>query len=131
MADAHNPPNPPLSPRILRLDWGLMEIEGAAPGKDFVVYPGGSHPWDWAEHGTRHNPGIQPGDVRELLDRNAEVVVLSLGMQRRLQIAPPTLELLREAGVAVHVDETPAAVELYNTLTAGPRPVGGLFHSTC
>jgi hypothetical protein len=131
MTDAHDPTDPLPSPRILRLDWGLMEIEGAAPGKDFVLYPGGGHPWDWAVHGTRHNPGVQPGEVRELLDRGAEVVVLSLGMDRRLQIAPQTLELLREAGVEVHADETRAAVELYNTLTAGPRPVGGLFHSTC
>ncbi|MER6997702.1 MTH938/NDUFAF3 family protein [Streptomyces sp. NPDC000410] len=131
MTDADDPTSSLLSPRIIRLERGLMEVEGVTPGKDFVLYPGGGHAWDWAEHGTRHDPGIQPGDVRELLGRGAEVVVLSLGMDRRLRIAPPTLELLREAGAEVHVDETPAAVELYNTLTAGPRPVGGLFHSTC
>lgn len=56
-----------------------MEVEGISPGKDFVLYPGGGHAWDWAVHGTRHAPGIQPGDVRELLGRGVGAVVLGLG----------------------------------------------------
>ncbi|MFE6906213.1 Mth938-like domain-containing protein [Streptomyces erythrochromogenes] len=119
------------SARISRLEWGVMEVEGLAPGKDFVLYPGGGHPWNWAVHGTRHSPGIQPGDVCELLERGALVVVLSLGMQERLGVAPPTAELLRQAGVEVHAKETRAAAALYNSLAAAGRPVGGLFHSTC
>ncbi|MFD6108816.1 Mth938-like domain-containing protein [Streptomyces yangpuensis] len=125
------PPCTERSPRISRLEWGLMEAEGLSAGKDFVLYPGGGHPWDWAVHGTRHCPGVQPGDARELLERGARVVVLSLGMDERLAVAPPTLELLRQAGAEVHVKETRAAVALYNTLAAAGRPVGGLFHSTC
>ena len=31
-------------------------------GKDFKLYPGGGREWDWNETGTRHVPGIQPGD---------------------------------------------------------------------
>ncbi|WP_078848388.1 MULTISPECIES: MTH938/NDUFAF3 family protein [unclassified Streptomyces] len=119
------------SPGISRLEWGVMEVEGLPPGKDFVLYPGGGHPWDWAAHGTRHSPGVQPGDVRELLERGATVLVLSLGMDERLRIAPPTLELLRQTGVEVHVRETRAAAALYDSLAADGRPVGGLFHSTC
>ncbi|MFJ9936398.1 Mth938-like domain-containing protein [Streptomyces virginiae] len=119
------------SPVISRLEWGVMEVEGLPPGKDFVLYPGGGHPWDWAAHGTRHSPGVRPGDVRELLERGATVLVLSLGMDERLRIAPPTLELLRQTGVEAHVRETRAAAALYNSLAAGGRPVGGLFHSTC
>jgi hypothetical protein len=107
-----------------------MEVEGLAPGKDFMLYPGGGRPWDWGAHGTRHDPGIQPADVRELLDRGATVVVLSQGMERRLKTMPATMALLAEAGVVVHTEETTAAVALYNRL-ASTEPVGGLFHSTC
>ena len=107
-----------------------MEIEGVGSGKDFKLFPGGGRPWDWGETGTRHVPGIQPADVEELLERGARVVVLSRGMNRALQVCPATLELLRDRGIEVHVEETRAAVELYNRL-AGNRPVGGLFHSTC
>lgn len=118
------------SPRVTAISWGRMEVEGIGSGKDFKLYPGGGREWDWRETGTRHVPGIQPADVEELLEHGARVVVLSRGMQLRLETCPETLDLLRERGVAVHVEETGAAVELYNRL-AETEPVGGLFHSTC
>ena len=118
------------SPRITRVSWGRMEVEGLGQGKDFKLYPGGGREWDWAETGTQHVPGIQPSDVQELLDHSARAVVLSRGMQRMLQVCPETLELLRGRGVAFHVEETRAAVDLYNKL-AEDELVGGLFHSTC
>jgi hypothetical protein len=118
------------SPRITGLSWGRMEVEGLGRGKDFKLYPGGGRAWDWTETGTQHVPGIQPSDVQELLDRGARVVVLSRGMQLALQICPETLELLSSRGVAYHIEETRAAVELYNKLAESER-VGGLFHSTC
>lgn len=107
-----------------------MEVEGLGAGKDFKLYPGGGCTWDWGEHGTRHEPGIQPLDVRELIDRGATVVVLSQGMHGQLRTMPDTLAVLADAQVEVHVAETTAAVERYNELV-GHAPVGGLFHSTC
>lgn len=118
------------SPRITHVSWGRMEVEGLPPGKDFKLYPGGGREWDWGEHGTRHEPGIQPADVQELLDHGCTTVVLSRGMELRLHTMPETLELLRKHGVEVHMEETRAAVEVYNRM-AGEAAVGGLFHSTC
>jgi hypothetical protein len=107
-----------------------MAVEGLGVGKDFKLYPGGGREWDWAETGTRHNPGIQFSDVRELLEHGATTVVLSRGMDMVLEVDPRTVEILEERAVTVHVLDTRAAVELYNKL-AEDRPVGGLFHSTC
>ncbi|MGI5321768.1 Mth938-like domain-containing protein [Actinomadura nitritigenes] len=118
------------SPRITHVSWGRMEVEGLPPGKDFKLYPGGGREWDWREHGTRHEPGIQPADVQELLDHGCTTVVLSRGMELRLHTMPETLELLQKHGVEVHMDETNAAVDMYNSLI-GETAVGGLFHSTC
>ncbi|MFC4063429.1 Mth938-like domain-containing protein [Actinoplanes subglobosus] len=119
------------SPRILSIAWGRMEVEGLGVGKDFKVYPGGGRPWDWSETGTRHSPGIQPGDVEELLTQGATHVVLSRGMQLQLQVDPRTHTLLTERGITVHVAETTEAVEIYNDLAASGAAVAGLFHSTC
>lgn len=118
------------APRIAHVAWGEMAVDGVGTGKDFKVYPGGGRVWDWRETGTRHVPGVQPADVTELLDHGASVVVLSRGMQARLQVAPETLQLLHGEGVRVHVEDTLEAVELYNRLAAA-EPAGGLFHSTC
>jgi hypothetical protein len=107
-----------------------MVVEGLGEGKDFKLFPGGGRAWDWRETGTAHEPGIQPSDVQELLDHGATVIVLSRGMQRRLQTCPETLELLQSKGVAYHIEETATAVALYNAV-AETEPVGGLFHSTC
>jgi hypothetical protein len=107
-----------------------MDVEGLGVGKDYKLYPGGGREWDWSETGTRHVPGIQVADVEELLAHGATVVVLSLGMDQRLQVDPATLRYLEERGVEVHVVETREAVKLYNEL-AGNAAVGGLFHSTC
>lgn len=119
-----------LCPKIVAISWGRMEVDGLAPGKDFKLYPGGGREWDWSETGTRHSPGIQPEDVEELLRHGADTIVLSRGMESRLEVDPRTLKLLEERGVAVRVAETLRAVELYNSL-ADTQPVGGLFHSTC
>lgn len=121
---------PARSPRIQELSWGRMTVEGLGAGKDFKLYPGGGRPWDWTETGTRHEPGIQPADVEELLDNGATRVVLSEGFDRRLRVDPATLRFLEERRVEVHVARTDEAVEFYNTLAAR-EPVGGLFHSTC
>ena len=121
---------PDRSPRITRLTWGRLEVEGHPTFKDAKLYPGGARAWDWRETGTEHTPGIQPSDVRELLDHGAEVVILSTGMLGRLRVHPETLALLRQEAVPVHVLGTRDAVQRYNDLAATER-VGGLFHSTC
>ncbi len=121
------------SPPIANLSWGTVEVDepGEAPSyKDAKLWPGGSRGWDWNETGTSHVPGVQPADVEELVERGAEVVILSRGQNRRLQVKDETLEWLDEQGVDVEVLETNEAVRRYNEL-AGDRKVGALIHSTC
>jgi hypothetical protein len=75
-------------------------------------------------------PGIQPPDIRELIEHGAKTVVLSKEIWERLQVCPETLEVLAENGIEVEVLQTEMAVERFNNLREGV-PVGGLFHSTC
>lgn len=108
-----------------------MEIEGQERAiKDAKLYPGGVREWDWNETGTRHNPGIQPADVQELLDHGAKVVVFGKGFHQRLQVKSETLQMLEDRGIQVHALETEKAVKLYNELREH-SVVGALIHSTC
>jgi hypothetical protein len=118
------------SPRIMALAWGKIEVEGAGTFRDAKLFPGGAREWDWCETGTEHAPGIQPTDIRELLDHGATTIVLSQGMLRRLRICPETLKLLKKQGVSVHMLPTQDAVDLYNHLRKTEQ-VAGLFHTTC
>ncbi len=118
------------SPRISQLSWGRLETGDGRSFKDAKLFPGGARAWDWRETGTHHAPGIQPADVAELIEHGAEAVVLTMGIWKRLQVCPETLQMLRERGIAAHVLQTEEAVRLYNELCE-KAPVGGLFHTTC
>ena len=118
------------SPRITDCSWGRVSIDGHGAVKDAKLYPGGARAWDWRETGTRHDPGIQPSDVAELVEHGASTVVLSTGVYRMLKVCPETLRQLERQGVTVQVLPTPEAVATYNQL-AEREPVGALIHSTC
>jgi hypothetical protein len=118
------------SPRITRLSWGRLDVEGHEPFKDAKLFPGGAREWDWGETGTGHIPGIQFTDIEELLEQGATVLVLGKGFNGRLQVCPETLQSLKERGIPTHVLKTEEAVRMYNELRE-KRRVGGLFHSTC
>ena len=120
-----------LSPLILSLVWGEIEVEeSAGKVKDVKLWPGGCRSWDWGETGTRHSPGIQVADVEELIEHGATTIVLSKGMVEKLGVPQSTLDALKGRGIEVHVAETRAAMKIYNDLVE-KVPVGGLFHSTC
>jgi hypothetical protein len=120
------------SPLVTQLSWGRLEVEGRdGQFKDTKLFPGGAREWDWSETGTSHEPGIQPADVEELLDRGATVVVLSTGFEERLRVRRETLRKLEERKVPVYVERTGEAVRLYNELSKKNEKVGALVHSTC
>lgn len=56
--------------------------------------------------------------------------MLSLRVNRRLQVDPRTLNYLAGRSIAAHAAETREAVKIYNDPAEG-APVAGLFHSTC
>ncbi len=119
------------SPRITHFSWGQIEVDGQGSAfKDAKLVPGSAREWDWRQTGTSHVPGIQPADIEELLENGAEVVVLSRGIYKRLQVCPETLQMLTDRNITSHILQTEQAVQLYNKLRENER-VGGLFHSTC
>jgi hypothetical protein len=122
---------PTPSPRVISAGWGYVDVDGLGTLRDAKLWPGGGRAWDWTETGTKHQPGIQPADVEELLDHDPEVVVLSRGRQLRLETCAETLALLEERGVHVVLDETATAIELYNDLVDREARAAALLHTTC
>lgn len=123
--------NSEISPRVTRIKWGEVTVEGERVRfKDVKLYPGGAREWDWNKTGTKHSPGIQPADVIDLIENGARIVVLSKGQEGILRVMPETITYLEERDVLVYILKTLEAVDLYNSLT-DKEPVGALIHSTC
>lgn len=127
-----NPVTP--SPPIIDDGWGHITVGGAAGDlklKDVKLWPGGARAWDWTETGTGHDAGVQPDDVRELVDQGASHVLLSRGRERRLRVHPDTEALLRELGITFEVLPTDQAISRYEQLREQSIAVGALIHTTC
>ena len=117
-------------PKITKLSWGKIEIDGEQIFKDVKLFPTGCRAWNWQETGTEHSPGIQYSDVQELLDNGAETVILSKGVLGRLKVQKEVVEKLESEGIVVHVLKTKEAANLYNELLKIGK-VGTLIHTTC
>ena len=101
--------------------------------KDAKVYPGDCENWNWNDNTppTRHKPGIQVADLREVLACNVSYVVLSKGVNGVLECQQSVLDACKAAQVEVIHELTPVAVARFNELAAANKRVGGVFHSTC
>lgn len=74
--------------RIIGLTWGRVEVEGGGTFKGAIFYPGGCQGWDRQVTGTDHSPGIVPADIEMLSAKGAAAVLLTLGLNGRLLVAP-------------------------------------------
>lgn len=125
------------SPRIIDHGWGCITVARHEPSagdlelKDAKLWPGGARAWDWTETGTDHDIGVQPDDVRELLEHGANHVILSRGREQRLHVHPDTEALLRERGITYAVLPTSSAIDRYEHLRESGTAVGALIHTTC
>ncbi len=122
------------SAEITRVAWGEIEVaigDRTHRFKDCKIWPGGAVEWEWNQTGTRHQPGIQPADLEEILAHDVEIVVLSRGMAGRLRIKADTEQLLKSKNIEYHIEKTRRATDLFNELAKKGKKVGGIFHSTC
>ena len=119
---------------ITHLSWGNIQVSLKGKEysfKDCKIWPEGATEWDWNQTGTSHETGIQPDDIKEILEHDVEVLVLSRGMDEQMGIAPETEDLLKTMGIQYQIHDTRNAVELFNSLVQNNKRAGGIFHSTC
>lgn len=145
------PPNTALIPVITKKDqapiiehfeWGTIIVrygdgsretysdKNRPNGGNCIIWPTGSRFWDWTIHNTHHNPGIQIGDVQELINQ-ADQIILSRGIDLVLQVPQGTVDYLERAGKRVHVLQSQEAARLYNQLVEQGLRVAIVLHSTC
>jgi hypothetical protein len=118
------------SPYVNDLSWGRIATQ-AGVFRDAKLWPGGGREWDWNQTGTDHAPGVQPADIRGLLDQKAGTILIGTGQQERLGVPEETERFVAGAGATIEVMATPQAVARYNRLAESGTRVAALLHSTC
>lgn len=119
---------------ITNISWGHIEVKSDDQTyrfKDCKLGLGNALEWDWTITGTRHQPGIQPADIEDILADDLDFMVLSRGMQLMLHVCEETEELLNSRNIEYYIGQTQLAVNLFNSLVQKGRKVAGVFHSTC
>ena len=121
------------APYVNNIVWGevtVTEVDGAIKKyKDAKLSPTGSQEWNWKSTGTQHVPGIQVADLKDIID--ADVIILSRGMDLILQTKPETEAYLKSLNKEYYILETREAVKKYNELIDAGKKVAALIHSTC
>ena len=121
------------TPEIIKSGWGKITVnlsDGDKTFRDIKLYPGGARAWDWNETGTHHNPGIQPVDVKEIVENGAEYILLSRGRNLRLQVMDETKEWLQAHNAEFEILPTDEVIEKCNELRQ-EKLTGALIHTTC
>ena len=119
---------------IAHLSWGKLQInlQGKEYNfKDCKIWPEGASNWDWNITGTSHDTGVQPEDIKDILDQGIEVMVLSRGFDLKMKVSSATEALLQSLNIEYHIHDTEKAVERFNNLFQQGKRVGGIFHTTC
>ncbi|KAL0629730.1 Mth938 domain-containing protein, partial [Plecturocebus cupreus] len=67
---------------------------------------------------VQHSPGVQPADVKEVVEKGVQTLVIGRGMSEALKVPSSTVEYVKKHGIDVRVLQTEQAVKEYNALVA-------------
>ena len=120
------------SPEITKINWGSIHIEiknKVLIFKDVKLFPGGGIEWDWKITGTKHDPGIQIMDLKDLVEAGAEKIILGKGFYGRLKVQEDTIDYMKKLNLDYYILNTEDAIRQYNRLRV-KYAVGALIHTT-
>lgn len=117
--------------KISAMSWGEIVMKDGQIFKDVMLAPGLIQEWDWRKSGTSHTKGIQTADIDFLIEQDIDSIVLSRGIELKLEISEATLKYAKSKIKNVYFGQSEAAVAEYNRLVKSGSRVGALIHSTC
>lgn len=108
-------------------DFGKITINGETYHTDVIVFPDYVRAQWYRQHS--HELAIQ--DMKCILERDWEVLVIGTGYLGALQVLHETLSMLAKKNITVYVKKTKDACTLYNSLAKTGRNVVAALHLTC
>ena len=113
--------------KIESYSFGKITISRHTYSSDVIIYPDHVDPSWWREEGHR----LSVMDLEMVLDAKPEVLIIGTGYLGALRVPEETQNVLREKGIAVIIERTGKAVELFNNLQKKERTVVAALHLTC
>ncbi|KPL19849.1 MAG: hypothetical protein AMJ92_01410 [candidate division Zixibacteria bacterium SM23_81] len=114
------------SPKIEEYRFGYIVIDGRSYSSDVIIHAQGVEPDWWRMQGH----SLSPHDVKSILDRNPEILVVGTGGSGMMVVTEETRRLIRHLGIQLVVERTQRACHTYNRLSPSKRTVAAL-HLTC
>ncbi len=107
--------------------FGRIVINGKTYNRDVIVSKDWIKPNWWRKEG--HSVCLE--DVKEIIEKNPEVVVFGTGAYGVVKVRKEVVEELKRRGIEVICEPTSKAVEIYNELLRKGKNVVLAAHLTC
>ena len=112
--------------KIDSYSFGRIVINGKTYTSDVIIYPGTVNSEWWRREGHL----LQLADLEEALQAGPDVLVIGTGSFGIMRVPGETVDRITAKGIAVKVERTGKAVEVYNELQ-GKVTVIAALHLTC
>lgn len=107
-------------------DFGRIVVNGKAYTGDVIIFPDGVKANWWRKEG--HALHIE--DIESVVKAKPEVLILGTGKYGILKVSAQTREYIESQGIAVIIEPTDKACEVYNEISQDKKAVAAL-HLTC
>lgn len=107
-------------------DFGRIVVDGKAYTGDVIIFPDRVQANWWRKEG--HALHIE--DIESVLEAKPEVLIVGTGKYGVLKVSAQTREYIESQGIAVIIEPTDKACEVYNTISKEKKAVAAL-HLTC
>ena len=111
---------------IEHYSFGKITVDGQTYTSDVIIYPDKINSSWWRKEG--HN--LHVDDLKDVIEAEPEVLIVGTGYFGVMKVPKETISNLESKGIAVHVERSGKAVELFNKLQRDKKVTAAL-HLTC
>ena len=107
-------------------DFGRIVIDGTAFTTDVIIFPDRVEDNWWRKDGHV----LHAADIESAVEEKPEVLIVGTGKYGVMKVLPQTREYIESKGIALIVEPTEKACEIYNKISQAKKVVAAL-HLTC
>jgi len=112
--------------RIEHYSFGKITIQGKEYTSDVIIYPDRVDASWWRKEGHY----LQKPDLTDIVAAKPELLIVGTGAHGVMTVPESTIAFLESHNIAVLVERTDKAVELFNNQPTGKKVIAAL-HLTC